>query len=308
MYEKNCRSWRTRMWPLSVALLTLIAVTPCFGVDGLCNTRCDNGNSCSCATRGTLFQWSYGASFSGGPDLDEPLVTDRPDFTEASSTVGRGVAQLEMGYTYNFDYDGTDRTIGHSYPEFLLRYGIIADWLEFRIVQNFASERVNGVENSGSEDLYLGMKIALTPQECRILPEMAIIPQMFVPTGSGIFGDDEVLPGLNWIYSWEINDCIATAGSTQFNRVVDEVTDQAYTEWAQSWTVAYTLTDRMGGYTEWFALFPHSSDTGLSEHYFNGGLTVLLNNDVQWDVRAGVGLNDAADDYFVGTGLSIRFR
>jgi len=27
---------------------------------------------------------------------------------------------------------------------------------------------------------------------------------------------------------------------------------------------------------------------------------------VQWDVRAGVGLNDAADDYFVGTGLSVR--
>ena len=50
-------------------------------------------------------QWSYGTSFSGGPDLDEPLVTDRPDFTEASSTVGRGVAQLEFGYTYTYNDD-----------------------------------------------------------------------------------------------------------------------------------------------------------------------------------------------------------
>ena len=33
---------------------------------------------------------------SGGPDLNAPLVTDRPDFTEASSTVGRGIAQLSL--------------------------------------------------------------------------------------------------------------------------------------------------------------------------------------------------------------------
>ena len=55
---------------------------------------------CLCQPRGTLLQWSYGTSFSGGPDREAPLVTDRPDFTEASVTVGRGVTQLEMGYLY----------------------------------------------------------------------------------------------------------------------------------------------------------------------------------------------------------------
>jgi len=44
------------------------------------------------------------------------------------------------------------------------------------------------------------------------------------------------------------------------------------------------------------------------QHYFDGGLTYLISSDVQWDLRAGLGLNDAADDFFVGTGLSIRFR
>jgi len=37
-------------------------------------------------------------------------------------------------------------------------------------------------------------------------------------------------------------------------------------------------------------------------------LTFLSSDDVQWDIRAGVGLNDAADDYFIGTGVSIRFK
>jgi hypothetical protein len=68
------------------------------------------------------------------------------------------------------------------------------------------------------------------------------------------------------------------------------------------------LTDCLGAYTEWFGLFPHSADTAKPEHFFNGGFAYLINNDVQWDIRGGVGLNDAAADYFVGTGLTIRFH
>ena len=259
---------------------------------------------CPCQSRGTLFQWSYGTSFSGGPDLSEPLVTDRPDFTEASSTVGRGVAQIEMGYTYAFDNDGAI-TRSHSIGEPLVRYGIFADWLEFRFAYNYLDQQVNAVANNGSDDIYLGLKIGLTPQE-GILPEMALIPQMTVPTGDRPFTSGEVLPGLNWIYAWEINDWLSTAGSTQFNRSIDG-TLNAYTEWAQSWTIGYSLNDWLGAYTEFYGLFPSGAFDVRSETYFNGGFTVLLNNDMQWDIRAGTGLNGAAADYFVGSGLSIRF-
>ena len=145
------------------------------------------------------------------------------------------------------------------YPEPLLRKGIFAEWLELRIGWTYVSEEISGVKESGSDDLYLGFKIGLTPQE-GILPEMALIPQMFVPIGDDAFTADEVLPGLNWIYGWELNDCLSTAGSTQFNRQIDEITLQAYTEWAQSWTVAASLTERLGAYTEWFALLPHSAE------------------------------------------------
>lgn len=256
---------------------------------------------------GTLFLWSQGTGETGGPDLDEPLVTDRPDFTEASSTVGRGVAQLEIGYTYTFDDDGTTSTKSHSYPEPLLRYGILQDWLELRVGWNYASEETGAARTSGGEDLYLGFKIGLTPQD-EFLPEMALIPQMTVPTGANAFSSDEALPGVNWIYSWGINDFLSIAGSTQFNRARDEGTGATYTEWAQSLTAGYSLTDELGAYTEWYAFFPNGADTARVEHYFNGGFSYLVSNDIQWDIRAGTGLTDASDDFFVGTGLSIRFH
>jgi hypothetical protein len=255
---------------------------------------------------GTLFQWSCTTTCTGGPDLDAPLVTDRPDFTEASSTVGKGVAQLEIGYTFAHDDDATTTTDSHFFPEPLLRYGIMQDWLELRVGWTYNVEDTNGVQAEGAHDLYLGFKVGLTPQQ-GLLPEMALIPQMRVPTGAAAFTNNEVLPGANWIYGWEINDCLSTAGSTQFNRWIDGGTGEAFTEWAQSWTVAYSLCDKVGAYTEWFALIPHSADTATTQHYFNGGFTYLINNDIQLDIRVGKGLNDAADDYFIGTGLSLRY-
>ncbi len=131
---------------------------------------------------------------------------------------------------------------------------------------------------------------------------------MTVPTGYDAFSADEVLPGVNWLYGWDINDFLSTGGSTQFNREIDETTSASYTGWAQSWTIGYSLGDKLAAYTEWFAFFPNSADTAKPEHYFDGGFTYLISNDIQWDIRAGVGLNEAAGDYFVGTGLSIRFH
>ena len=279
-------------------MLALALAWPC------ATARAESYGPSEWVPRGTLLQWSYGTSFTGGPDLCAPLVTDRPDFTEASSTVGRGVAQLEVGYTYTSDSDSDETS--HSYPEPLLRYGIFAEWLELRLGWNYSDGDIAGLTNSGAEDLYFGFKIGLTPQE-GILPEMALIPQMSLPTGDGDLSADEALPGLNWCYGWDVTECISTGASTQFNRAVDDGTDDTYTEWAQSWTVAYQLTERVGAYTEWFGLFPQGADTMLPENYFNGGFSYLLNNNLQWDVRAGVGLNEAADDYFVGTGMSVRF-
>lgn len=260
----------------------------------------------------TLLHWNSPAEMQGGPPpWDEPLASDRPDFTEASSTVGQGVSQLEMGYTYAYD-DGTgSRLHSHSYPELLLRQGFLFDWLELRVGWNYASESRNiatppfSSSQQGAEDLYLGVKLGLTPQQ-GIWPEMSLVPQMTAPLGSP-FTSDRVLPGANWLYGWEINDFLTMAGSTQFNLAIDGQSGDEYTEYAQSWTFGYSVAERIGAYTEWFVLVPAGAESARTEHYFDGGFTYSWSNDLQFDIRVGKGVSSAATDMFAGVGAVVRF-
>ncbi len=81
---------------------------------------------------------------------------------------------------------------------------------------------------SGMDDLYLGE--VWTHAASGPGAQMSLVPQMHVPTGSSAFTADEVLPGLNWLYGWDIDDIFSTGGSTQFNRRVDDA-GESYTEW-----------------------------------------------------------------------------
>jgi hypothetical protein len=262
------------------------------------------------STRTTLLMWQSNQDPIGGPpSREEALASDRPDFTEASCTVGRSVRQLEMGYTFTYDDDGTTRLNAHSAPEFLFRAGVLAEWLELRVGWNYAFEttETGGIRDTleGSEDLYLGLKLGLTQQQ-GILPDMALMPQMTVPLGSS-FTADQVLPGMNWLYGWEINDFLSTAGSTQVNLALDDLTSDEYVEVAQSWTIGYSLGEKLGAYTEWFVFLPAGAETARTQHYLDGGLTYSVTNDLQLDVRVGKGISSAADDLFAGVGAVVRW-
>jgi hypothetical protein len=268
----------------------------------------------------TLFEWAVGPAEENGngngngngaeEEEEDTIVTDRPDFTEASRGVGLGRIQLEMGYTYTQDRDGPVRFKHHSAPEMLVRMGLFAEWLEFRIGQNFASQRGNAGTDAidGGEDLYLGVRFDLTEQK-GFLPESSIIFQMTVPTGSGDHTTGEVMPGFNYLFGWDvIPDCISLGGSFGINRQQDEA-GAFYTEVSQSMTVGYSLTKRLGAYTEWFALYPSGAvDPGTGpEHYMDGGFTYQVTNNFQLDIRAGVGLNRHADNFFSGAGFAVRY-
>lgn len=248
-----------------------------------------------------------------------PLVADRPDFTEAAATVGRGVFQLEFGYTYEHDRPegGRGGVWTHSLGEPLLRIGVLSESLELRVglspVSVGAGTDGRSVTETGMEDLYLGTKLRLTEQD-GLRPALAILPQVTVPTGGDAFTSDRTLPGVNFIYGWDLSETVALAGSTQMNRALSDGGGGGpggggaeYAEWAQSAVAGFSVGARAGVYAEWFAFFHAEPEGTRAEHYANGGFTWSFGDDLQWDIRAGVGLNEAATDFFAGTGLVVRF-
>jgi hypothetical protein len=234
-----------------------------------------------------LFRWEIGPEVEEKKEEDPlPLVTDRPDFTEASSTVGLGRVQLEAGYTYTRDrFAGTTR-VDHSFPEALLRVGLFADWFELRLGENYHSTRTAFAQPTerlaGLEDLYVGAKLGLAEQRA-YLPELAVILQATVPTGSRGISTEKVLPGANFCYGWEVvKDLVDAGGVFLVNGAVD--------------------ADR-------HAFYPTSATAPgvTSQHYFDTGLAYLVTPDFQIDVRAGWGLSKSADDFFAGAGFAVRY-
>ena len=67
---------------------------------------------------------------------------------------------------------------------------------------------------------------------------------------------------------------------------------------------SFSLSDHLGSYVEYFGVHSDSAD---STHSLGGGFTYLINNDLQLDINGGIGLNNAADDYFAGAGVSWRY-
>lgn len=257
----------------------------------------------------TLFSW--GIRELQAEEEAGPIVTDRPHFSEASSLVGLGRWQIETGYTYFGNSGNGARESTSSLPEALFRIGMLAEWFELRIGANFITNQSQlagaSDSNGGFDDLYLGAKLALFQQK-GWLPEVAIFPQTRVPVGQVELSDHAWLPGFNLAYSWVLNDWLELECNTQLNRRKND-TEAFYAEFIQTANLEYQLKEKLGAFTEWFGLMPsgaNSSSVG-PEHYFHGGFVYLITPNLQYDVHAALGLNEHADDFFAGTGLSARF-
>jgi hypothetical protein len=198
-----------------------------------------------------------------------------------------------------------------EYPEALLRIGMFADWFELRIGQNFANQRqtVDGVPTnmSGAQDLYLGMKLALTEQK-GILPQVVIIPQMTVPTGSEELTAGRILPGLNVDCGWEVIRHFFRIELLIANNFVQDISTQnTGFQLATGLTAVFELTRSLEMFIEWDAFYPMGriSSDGPRD-YAVGGFVYFLTPNLALDARAGVGLNSRSNDFLAGVGFAVR--
>jgi hypothetical protein len=76
--------------------------------------------------------------------------------------------------------------------------------------------------------------------------------------------------------------------------------------WLPETALGIGLTESLGAFVEFFGDIPTYSHGPGPANLFDGGFTYLLNDNIQLDASAGVGLSQAAEDWFASIGLSFR--
>lgn len=226
----------------------------------------------------------------------EPIVTDRPDFTESDVVVPRGMLQIETGFTA--EQGRGSRSLG--LPEAFLRYGAARNF-EWRLgLPDFSQVRAGGQTARGVGDTYLGAKFQLGPTRQGL--GVSLIPAVFLPTGGRDFGSGGVDPEIKLCLAkelsarWGVGGMLYASGPTEDGRRNPTLQNTV--------SFGYALTDRLSVFNEYAGTFARR---GAAEHLLHSGLAYLLSDDGQVDLHFGFGLSPAAPDSFVGAGYSLRF-
>jgi len=234
----------------------------------------------------------------------EPLVSDRPDFTESTATMKRGEVQLEGGDTFERASSVKTNTIG----ELLLRIGI-ASRAELRIEPDSYTQITSpGGDSSGWVDGALGMKLRLhvPADDARsIVPAVSLIVLTSVPTGTPEFRQTKLQPEAKLASEWTLSDRIGVATNLNVSRPRDDENGR-YTVFDWSVSFGFDLTPRLGAYTEVYGFAPQLASVGQTR-YGNTGFTFSLTPNYQLDLRGGMGFNGVQPDYFIGAGLVHRW-
>ena len=241
------------------------------------------------------------------PNESQRLDPDRPHLPEASTTVGKGRMIVEGGYTFN--ESKVSSFSAQDAPEALYRAGMLAEWFEVRIGENFLRQErsISGQTSrlTGIQDLYLGAKVVVNGQK-RYLPAIALIPQMTVPTGNHEVTGGRVLPGLNVDGNWEV---IKNRYSIEFvvanNRIADDA-HHSHFELATGFTHAFQVNRKLEVFGEWDVFHGSIDPAATTRHYAVGGLVFFATKDFAVDFRAGAGLNAQANRFLIGTGFAFR--
>lgn len=233
------------------------------------------------------------------PAAAQPIATDRPDFTEGTSSVAFGRLQVEAGTTLARE-PGVGTVL--SVPEMLLRAGL-GSGFEARIaLPDFVGTAPFTAEADGSlADALVGFKAELG-QAAGL--DAAVIVEVHLDA-SGLYGSSPEpssgpSPRALFIVGRDVGPSVSVGGQAE----------ATYDREAERVLVGGTLVGglglsrRVGTFAEVAASAVPGGPAAVVLHH---GYTVALAPALQLDAHGGVGITATAPDVFVGAGLGVRF-
>ncbi len=245
------------------------------------------------------------------------MASDRPGFSDSYSVVPRGYTQLEGGYSFYYDKENESRTKNQVLGELSLRTGLFENF-ELRVKwtgYSFTDYNYEGQSrwagrhirisdhDDGGTDMSIGFKTQLLKQK-GLIPNLSMIPAISLPTGTGSKSTGDVDPEVRLAWNYSLSEKLSMYGVVLAAGISDD--EGRFFQSGASLAAFYQFTPKIGGFLEYYGLYPSSRDSDC-QHNLDFGPVFLIKDNFQIDVRAGVGLNEEAPDFQAGIGFCYRF-
>jgi hypothetical protein len=252
------------------------------------------------------------------------ISTDRPDFTDATFTVGKGITMLETGYTFRRVIDTDTRFTTRQLPETLIRYGVTKDfelrlkWNGYLMLDQRDLPSGARVTQFGSEDLGVACKWQLFEQQ-NWRPKFLVVAGALVPSGTRGFSGNDVQPHVFLLQGWQIRRWLHIKHGfgwdyltqPEFAVAANDIGIPVFSTqhpvlnlFHESISILTQWTRRVGAFHEWFALFGPNQ---TASHFLDMGIYFYLTPSVQLDAVIATRLSDRVDEMFAKAGFSTRW-
>ena len=234
----------------------------------------------------------------------KPIVTDRPDLTESSSTVPHKTLQIETGVVYEKTQDSELSLDNWFFGTTLLRYGL---WDRFELRAGSFYQVTHGTRKESGADsteqgfgpLMLGFKVYVVPEK-GLRPEISILAEMTLRhIGTLTYRPTFSYPVAKVSASHTLTDAL----SLGYNMGFAYNGENADGFFVYSVVLGYSITSRLGFFGEAYGTFDHGN---LPNHRIDGGFTYVVKNNLQLDISAGTGFDSNVDKHFISAGFSWR--
>lgn len=224
------------------------------------------------------------------------VITDRPDQTESSSTVGNGNLQIETGLLIGFEGESQNSNRQILAPTNLFRYGITKN-IEIRLLNQVEALRNDSFSVYGISDMEIGTKIQILKNENKNT-EIAFLTHLIIPTGTKELSNDKYGTVNKISISHVINENVGIGYNLGYNYFGQGKGDFTY-----SLALGIGVNDKVGIFIE-----PYGEIVEFDEYIsnFDAGVTYLAYENMQFDFSFGTGLNHKMNYISVGFSWFIK--
>jgi hypothetical protein len=238
-------------------------------------------------------------------NAESAISADRPGFATPPGVLAQGVAQLEGGFTFSVDTDGTLRARTLAFGSPLIRFGVGRS-VELRLAGDGyfsrSNESVGHDTTAGWSDLSVGAKVALV-HERRVLPAISLLPSISVPTGNRTFTSSTYDPSLAVAGLKTLPAGLSLVGTLSGTSISEErIRHARYTSAIGMW---FPAPARSAAYVEMYAVSSGGAGSA-SARIYDAGLTHNFGPNLQIDIEAGRRMYSGVPCWFVATGFALR--